>query len=828
MCRKLFFGLVLSFLAGCEEGLAPKSQPNDAPPIVDAGEDIYTQSGDVVKLSANIVDDGISGIEWTQIEGPVVALSATNRSRVEFTAPLVVDSDELTFQVKVFNSSHPPVSDDVKVNVYPAVGADVVTTWNRLGLSLVKKSERGPTVSGRFMAYLNGAMYSTWSAFDELALGWISTEKIGLDLEVGNETDTLQSYAMAVAAHQVFVEFASGESTILRQKHLEIGTNEDAEVFRNELIEEANGLLTMVDSSTRERLNPDTSGDKLSAAKILATNVADAVISYSLEDGSQALNDYADASSRYAPTPWAGPAPTRAQRNKINFYNEIEYVDEDGVEFPEYDFPDFDPRIAARAVGATWNDEGKLEIPDVKRMTINPAVLSGEVKLTSNWQSLTEWGIFPPADDGGTQIPLTSHWGEVKPFSLSSGSSLRPASIAGPYNEDGTLNTEFVEEVNQVIFFAEKMKDRAEGGALQRAQSEYWELGDATAYPPGWWLETAIDLVEERDSGLSTALKVSTAVSMAVFDSGIAAWDTKYHFDSVRPYTAVNQIYLGSIIPSFRGDVIAGTDDRNVWFPFQLRRNFTPPFPDIPSGHSTFSYAASTVLKELFGSNSFEYASEPFVSRFDLTDGFDGNPENGNEETTLAWDSMSLAAEEAGVSRLYGGIHLMEGNWVGLKFGIQIGHATLNRVNSLFSGSDDPETQRAEHWLESIPKLAFGTMKSDELIIETAENDSVEAYGFYEDDVLIVSSQSADGSVELFGGDGNDVFVLGGSAEIRIRDYQLGEKIRITAGPWGSVTINDLELEAGDRMTEVLANSITIAKIDGVWTLDSLEIEVVN
>ena len=126
-------------------------------------------------------------------------------------------------------------------------------------------------------------------------------------------------------------------------------------------------------------------------------------------------------------------------------------------------------------------------------------------------------------------------------------------------------------------------------------------------------MQVSLDLIEASDVPLKDALELSFAVSQSVSDAAIAAWESKYHFNSVRPYTVVNQLFLGSVVPSFRGDVIAGTDDRNVWFPFQLRRNFTPPFPDVPSGHSAFSYAASTILTGFFQSNYFNYQSQPLI-----------------------------------------------------------------------------------------------------------------------------------------------------------------------------------------------------------------------
>ena len=68
---------------------------------------------------------------------------------------------------------------------------------------------------------------------------------------------------------------------------------------------------------------------------------------------------------------------------------------------------------------------------------------------------------------------------------------------------------------------------------------------------------------------------------------------------------------------------------------------------------SAFSTSSSVVLRNLLGTNVFDYSTEPFKSRFDKDDSFDGNPANGNEEVILNWKTFSQAADAAGLSRLY-------------------------------------------------------------------------------------------------------------------------------------------------------------------------------
>lgn len=825
--KKLFtISLVLFFLTGCDSDLRPnRSTEVDKSPVVDAGPDVTAQADEQIALQGTVTDDGIAGLSWQQLSGPAVVLSNPNKANPTFVAPMTDQITLLEFRLSANDGQNPEVSDTVTVTVNPILSASVVVAWNRLTLELIKKSERGPTVSSRAAAYMNTALYSAWAALDPEAIGWIADEKFVADWNGENERATLQFVAMNTAAYEVFVELSSGNSTILRQKHLELGTGEDAEVFRATLLADAALILADSEALAIDRLNIDTADTKVKNMQNQAKLLAQDILTYAALDGAESLNDYEDPSIEYLPTAWASPRPTIAQRNKINFYNDLEYQDADGVTFPVYEFLDFDPKIAAAAVGASWNSEGKLNISAPKDMTVNPAVANGDVKLTSTWQSLNEWGIFPPADDGGQQVPLSPHWGNVAAFVLPSSAYLRPASINTPYLNN-ELNMSFVEEAKEIVAFAAQMEDRVEGGGQKRAISEYWELGDATPYPPGWWLQVSLDLIEASALPLEEALELSFAISQGVSDAAIAAWESKYYFNSVRPYTVVNQLFLGSVVPSFRGDVIAGTDDRNVWFPFQLRRNFTPPFPDVPSGHSAFSYAASTILTEFFQSNYFDYQSQPFVSRFDLSDGFDGSSENGNEVAILSWDLMSLAAEEAGLSRLYGGIHMQEGNWLGLKFGIQIGHATKAKVAALFDGTAESSPDGSAKWFEESPKIEFGTMKDDDLLTGTSQTEQTEVYGFYGDDALEVSTLSENGQINLYGGLGRDSFTIAGDANVSVKDYQLNEPLIIGPSKLGESSIEELTLSYSNNVTNVLAGDTLVLNVDGVWMRDQLNIQL--
>ena len=240
-------------------------------------------------------------------------------------------------------------------------------------------------------------------------------------------------------------------------------------------------------------------------------------------------------------------------------------------------------------------------------------------------------------------------------------------------------------------------------------------------------------------------LLIVTVLSSLVFDAGVAAWEMKYYYDTTRPFTLINEMFFGSKVPDWRCKPAiqdpycqtAFTDDKSPhWRPYQLRRNIVPPFPDIPSGHSAFSTSSSVVLRNLLGTNEFNFISEPFKSRFDLTAGFDGDVANGNEDTTLSYATFSEAADEAGISRLYGGIHHMNGNVLGLEMGARVGHKTMAFLRDIFNEPTLGRSPVDDVWND----LIFGTGLNDTLTTKCSPTTPiVEVYGFYGDDGKLYS-----------------------------------------------------------------------------------------
>jgi hypothetical protein len=250
-------------------------------------------------------------------------------------------------------------------------------------------------------------------------------------------------------------------------------------------------------------------------------------------------------------------------------------------------------------------------------------------------------GIWRPTLPGNAAA-LLPHWGRVKPFSMTSGDQFRPFAPA-PLN-----SSSYAMEVNVT---------RQIGGATssartadQTAIAQFWSDGGGTETPPGHWNHIAADVAHQRNLSLMERARLFALLNIALADSAIACWDSKYAFNLWRPITAIREA---------ESDGNSETEADPNWLPLIS----TPPFPECTSGHSTFSRAAATVLAGFFGTDQISFST-----------GSDGLP-----GVTRSFTSFSQAAEEAGISRVYGGIHFPTANLNGQSCGYSIGKQVLSR-----------------------------------------------------------------------------------------------------------------------------------------------------
>ena len=254
------------------------------------------------------------------------------------------------------------------------------------------------------------------------------------------------------------------------------------------------------------------------------------------------------------------------------------------------------------------------------------------------------WYPTPPEYMGA----LEPQWKTVRSFFLDSAAQFAPSPPA-PFSTDP--NSSFVRQMKEVYDFSKQLTSD------QRDIANFWDcnpfavdysghlaIGLKKISPGGHWIGiTGIASIKAK-LPLDSAILVHTMVALTLQDAFISCWQEKYFSDRIRPESAVNK-YLDP-----------------AWKPLLQ----TPPFPEYTSGHSVASSSVSVILTHFLGDN-FSYT--------DTSEQYFGLPDRD-------FKSFYQAAEEAAISRLYGGIHFRDACDEGLKQGKRVGAFVLNKILS--------------------------------------------------------------------------------------------------------------------------------------------------
>lgn len=281
-----------------------------------------------------------------------------------------------------------------------------------------------------------------------------------------------------------------------------------------------------------------------------------------------------------------------------------------------------------------------------------------------------------------------------------------------------------------------------------RVLAEFWADGPHSETPPGHWNVLANQVSDhpgfvKRIEGVGRVLdnlewdaKVYFALNGALHDAACAAWSVKRYYDGGRPISFIR--YMGQLGqctdtngPSYHtnglplvdglielvnpftaqpGEKHAGLPIGKVavlswpgqpkdptnhysgakwisavdWVPYQKRNFVTPAFPGYISGHSTFSRAAAEVMTAITGSQFFPGGIETFTVPANTYLTFEKGP---TEVIQLQWATYYDAADQAGQSRLWGGIHVQVDDFAGRKVGSQVGLQAFALARRYFDGS---------------------------------------------------------------------------------------------------------------------------------------------
>lgn len=228
------------------------------------------------------------------------------------------------------------------------------------------------------------------------------------------------------------------------------------------------------------------------------------------------------------------------------------------------------------------------------------------------------------------QAPLLPAWGKNRPLALPDGEAC-PLPPPPAYSEDPA--SPFYAEAMEVYETSKTLTDE------QKLIARFWSDDPMLSpTPPGHWISIIFQIAEDDALPLEKQVDALVRLGIAVSDGFIVNWRDKYKYDLLRPVTYIRRV----IDPQ--------------WEPLLN----TPPFPEYPSGHSTQSGAAATVLTAALGD------PYPFTDTTHMDDGLPERP----------FPDFRTAANEAGISRLYGGIHFRSAIDLGLSQGDCVGAFT--------------------------------------------------------------------------------------------------------------------------------------------------------
>lgn len=254
------------------------------------------------------------------------------------------------------------------------------------------------------------------------------------------------------------------------------------------------------------------------------------------------------------------------------------------------------------------------------------------------------WKPTPPA----YMKAVEPHWNKIRPFLFDSAQQFKPQPPT-PFSTDTASR-----------FYKEALEVRNVGVNLTAAQKEIANFWDCNPFkmnlnghvmyaskkisPGGHWMSITGMVCQQAGADIGHSLEAYACLAITNADAFISCWDEKYRSRVIRPETFINQHIDGSWMPLLQ----------------------TPPFPEYTSGHSVLSTASAVMLTKIFGDN-FAFA--------DSTEVEFGLP-------VRRFASFQQAAEEAAISRLYGGIHYMPSIVNGIEEGKKIGNFVLSRLKT--------------------------------------------------------------------------------------------------------------------------------------------------
>lgn len=565
--------------------------------------------------------------------------------------------------------------------VDPAPDRSIARRWNEQALDAIRRDIPNPGVHARNLFHLSGAMWDVWRAYGGGGVGYV--------------VDEAQSASDVAAARDEAISHAA--FTLLTHRYAR-ATGGD--------------VSTACFDAFMHKLG--YAPDDESAPAAFGRHVAEAWIEAGLDDGANERGRYADTTGFEAQNP---PLDINAsgtvmadpgQWQPLQLERAVTQNGQDAAagvqQYIGAHWGNVRPFAMQRANDAAlYHDPGPFPAfgPELRPAVVEIVRLSGQM-----------------ADDELVDISPGALGNNTLGANDGTGHPVNPAT-GQPY-----------------------APQRVRRGDFGRVLAEFWADGPRSETPPGHWNVLANTVAdspgfERRVGGTGPSLdplawdvKTYFALNGALHDAAITAWQIKRASLGVRPISLVR--YMGGRgqssdptgpsydpdgLPLEPGLIEVVTDETAApgarhaglfpgevavrtwrsgpggvgwipaadWMPYQLRTFVTPAFPGFVSGHSTFSRAAAEVLTAITGSPYFPGGLGEYVAARDAYLKFERGP---STDVRLQWATYYDAADQAGRSRLWGGIHIEPDDFVGRRLGSEVGHDAWALAQTYFAAAE--------------------------------------------------------------------------------------------------------------------------------------------
>lgn len=578
----------------------------------------------------------------------------------------------------------------------------VARWWNEALLDAIRADFPDPTVHSRNLYHTSAAMWDAYWAYQPN--GWAQASHLFTREDPAGKTTAAQAQAISHAAYTILVHRYQNSPGTTRSQF---------------------GFRWLMENLGYDPDDNSTAGDSPAA---VGNRIGAAVIAAALVDGSNEANAYADPSGYVA-------------------RNEPLAIDFRGTTMAEPNFwqpLSFDVRISQNGIprddttqtflGVNWRAVTPFALNKPTPLTIQLDPGPPPYLGTATDQQFRDEAVeviyysslLDPADGEIIDIGPGARLNNPLGTNAGTGRSINPAT-GEPY--------------------APNLVNLADYG---RILAEFWADGPDSETPPGHWNTlhneiTEHPLFERRYLGrgeeldhLAWDIQAYVALNGAMHDAAIAAWTLKRQYDLARPISMIRHLaglgqstnpsgpsYNAGGIPlvdnlvevitaesSAAGQRHAHLADRigdiairawigepadiendvggvgwmlaEDWLPYQKSTFVSPAFAGFVSGHSTFSRAGAEVLTLMTGSPFFPGGMGTFHFEANEFLEFENGP---SSDVTLQWATYYDAADQAGISRLYGGIHIAADDVVGRRLGSQVGFDAFRKAHALRYGA---------------------------------------------------------------------------------------------------------------------------------------------